>query len=163
MRANREFRIKVRVTGKKQEVEVAHSMKFGSDEERAFAAKVSYYLSHWKDLGRPDPRTLVHFDAQADGAELHGFDTSLFRDHPELLDGIAVNVTTDLVSTLLQLPFREVDILKMIETENPGFLCALHQELVNARELWRLRPLSREKAKTLEEAISQTATVLPRL
>ena len=173
------FRIKVKVTGNDQGVEISHFESKGSDDEQIFGFKVLYYVKHWKEMGRPDPWT-VEFQKAADGspvpgperkassdvaplnpetlnggARLRRIDDRVFKAHPELLDGIESGPSEGPTWTVLSFPFQHTGVLLRIAAENPDFLSTLHEELVGARDQWRLIQLSEEKTRALAEAILQ--------
>jgi hypothetical protein len=181
------FRIKVKVTGTHQEVEISHSEKKDSSDECLLKEKAAYYLRNWERMGRPDPRTLqAHVarggpEPEAVDREEHGdvislssrspdgstredvFRMSFFRAHPEVLEGIEISVSDGPASTVLAIPFSNTGVLLRIAAEHPDFLSALHEELVGARDQWRLKQLSEEKTRALAEAISQVdALLIPR-
>ena len=178
------FQIKLTVTGSDQKVEIRHFERDDSNEERIFGFKVLYYLKHWKEMGRPDPRT-VDFQKAADGspvpgserkessdaapltpgapngdAQLRRTNDRTFRAHPELLEGIEIGPSEGPSWTVLRFPFQHTGVLLRIAAEHPDFLSVLHKKLVRARDQWRLKQLGEEKTRALAEAILQVEALI---
>ena len=179
-----DFRIKVKITGKHQEVELSHSAEQDSSDEYLLKAKASYYLRNWERMGRPDPRTLSASMAigsskgaavdreesrdvlsltsrTPDGASrVDVIQMNVFRAHPEVLDGIEIVAPDRSAITVLPIPFSNTGGLLQIAAKHPGFLPALHEKLVRARDQWRLKQLIGEKTRALDEAVSQVKALL---
>lgn len=178
------FRIKVKVTGNDQGVEISHFESNDSNDERNFGFKVLYYVRHWKEMGRPDPWT-VEFQRAADGSPVPGperkeasdvaplnpgapdggaplrrIDDRVFKAHPELLDGIESEHSGGPTTTVMSFPFRQTGVLLRIAAEHPDFLSVLHKKLVRARDQWRLKQLGEEKTRALAEAILQVEALI---